>query len=95
MFTKVVVGLVAAISVAGAGGYYAQPDSSGCKGGCPIQQMLDSSPSTENPECSSCCKPASASTEAPTNESLAAFTGSAVLKQNCDKSPAPHCCIEE
>lgn len=93
MFTKVVVGLVAAIAVAGAGVYYAQSDSSGCKGGCPIQRMLDSGASTETTECPSCCKPASASTEAPTDESLAAFTGSAVLKQNCE-SPAPKCCVE-
>ena len=39
MFTKVVVGLVAAIAVAGAGVYYAQSDSSGCKGGCPRAQL--------------------------------------------------------
>ena len=95
MFTKVVVGLVAAIAVAGAGVYYAQSDSSGCKGGCPIQRMLDSGASTESTEYPGCCKPASASTETPTDESLAAFTGSAAMKTSCDKSPAPHCCTEE
>ncbi len=94
MFTKVVVGLVAAIAVAGAGVYYAQSDSP-CHGGCPIQRMLDSGATTESTECPGCCKPASASTETPTDESLAAFTGSAAMKTSCDKSPAPHCCTEE
>jgi hypothetical protein len=83
MFTKVIVGVVAAIAVAGAGIYIAMPDSSSpC---CSQKQAIESENTSE---CRSCCGAKAAC--------LAACTGSIALISTTSAKSAGHaCCSEE
>ena len=93
MFAKVIVGVVAAIGVAGAGIYIAMPDSSSpC---CKQQSAIISETSSE---CPSCCgaKALTCSSEEP-NECLAACNGSISLisAKTSTKPVVSACCSEE
>lgn len=92
MFTKVIVGVAAAIAVAGAGIYIAMPDSSSAC--CTQKRALE----TEDiSECRSCCGAmAPTCTAEEPNECLAACTGSiSLISTTTGKPGISACCSEE
>lgn len=92
MFAKVIVGVVAAIAVAGAGIYIAMPDSSS-----PCCSQTRGAASESATECRSCCgaQAATCSADEP-NECLAACTGPISLISTTPAKPAGRtCCSEE
>lgn len=83
MLTKVVVGAMAAVAVAGTGIYVAMDNSSPC-GGCPQSAQAASEPTLS--ECGCCMTAPPIDEVTPGTEAMAACVGSAALVT------APACC---